>query len=353
MNAPRVLYLVIKPDASAWWRVERPIARLREAGYPCAWADLDDVDLLAIGRDYDAVVLTRFYWPDHAYGERFVAGLQRQGLTVLYEIDDDWLSEGVSERLVAALRLAGTVEEQEQARADRIHAIGLMDGVIASSAPLAEVCRRYTDAPVTVVPNAIDAAWWADQLRDHERLVPGLAVGWLGGPRLEDDLAPVAEAWGRIARRYPEVNFVVTGAHPGGVAVQVPAERVWPIPWQRLDAVPRALANVDIACCAVADNRWNTCKTPIKAWEATLSGAAVVASPPLYEDCVIGRSFVAETTDEWTAHLSLLIELEGVRKQVTKNLTPHVLAEHSLATQVHQWPDAWAALVEQVGRVAA
>jgi hypothetical protein len=102
MTVPRVLYLTINADASAWWRVVRPVTRLAEAGYPCAWAELDDVDLATIGESYDAVVLTRFYWTDHEYGRRLVDDLHRQGLAVLYEIDDDWLSEGVSERLVAA-----------------------------------------------------------------------------------------------------------------------------------------------------------------------------------------------------------------------------------------------------------
>ena len=355
MRRPRVLYLVSKPDASAWWRVVRPVTRLAEAGYSCAWADIKDVTLLTLGQSYDAVVLTRLYWPDHSHGEQIVHGLKRQGITVLYEVDDDWYSPGVSERLVRALPghpEIGTVEDQERARADRIFALRLADGVIASSDGLAEVCRDLTTAPVTVVPNAIDAAWWAEQLEHHERLLPGLTVGWLGGPRLEDDLAPVAEAWGRIAEKYPEVQFIMTGTQPGGVAAAVPPERVWPIPWQPIDALPRAMAQIDIACCAVADNRWNRCKTPIKAWEATLSGAAVVASPTLYEPCVTERTFVARTADDWTAHLSLLIDVAGMREQVIGNMRQHVLTDHSLATQMHCWSQAWAALVDQARAVA-
>jgi hypothetical protein len=355
MTVPRVLYLTINADASAWWRVVRPVTRLAEAGYPCAWAELDDVDLATVGESYDAVVLTRFYWTDHEYGRRLVDDLHRQGLAVLYEIDDDWLSEGVSERLVAALRLDGTVAEQEQARADRIHAIGLVDGVLASSDPLAEVCRSHTRAPVLCVPNAIDAAWWADQLRDHERLVPGLTIGWLGGPRLDDDLAPVAVAWGRIAAAYPDVNFVVTGTQPGGVARYVPPERVWPIPWQTVDALPRAVANLDIACCAVAPHPWNLKKTPIKAWEATLSGAAVVATPMLYGAVVTGGQdgLLAETADEWEYALGLLIERPAYRHAFQARQRERVLREHSLETQAHRWSDAWAQLVGAARLVAA
>lgn len=352
LTGPRVLHLLAGHDVSAWWRVTRPVHHLAAAGYPCAWARWDEVDRSTLGKDWDAVVLPRIYWADREYGANAASELKAQGLTVLYEVDDDWYSPGVSERLVEVHPEFGTLPEQEQARDDRRYALSLMDGVIVSTDPLAEVCRRLTDKPVVTVRSAIDAEWWADKLRDHERLVPGLTVGWVGGARKEEDLDQVAVAWGRIAERYPDVQFVVSGVRPGGVARFVPPERVWPIPWQDLDAHPRSVANIDIACASVADNAWNACKSSIKPWEATLSGAAVVASPLLYLDCVAGRGLIAQSANQWTRALSTMIEQPDFRAQSVREMRLHVDLNHTLATQAQTWPAAWAALVEASRKVA-
>lgn len=352
MNRPRVLCLLIQKDVSAWWRTIRPVARLEAQDYPVTWAMLDSVDLDKVGDYYDAVVLTRFYWPDHEYGRRWVERLQAQGVAVLYEVDDDWYSPDVTDRLLEALPTENDREALEQKRQDRIYALSLMDGVIASSPGLAEVCQRHTDAPVMIVPNAIDVAWFHEQLKDSWRMTPGPSIGWLGGPRLREDLEAVAIAWGRIAKRYSDVQFVVAGG-TDYAAEHVPPERLWPIPWQAIDAWPRALANIDIGCCSVAPNAWNPCKTPIKVWEYTVCGASVVGTPTLYGQVIThgDDGLLAETPDEWEKALTWLLDSEPLRRSLRAAQSTRMMYAHTLEHQLHRWTLAWEFLTERAGRV--
>jgi hypothetical protein len=110
----------------------------------------------------------------------------------------------------------------------------------------------------------------------------------------------MAEAWARIAQRYPDVRFVVAGHQPDVIYRQdIPLDRIIRLPIAPLDQYP-TMHQVTIGCCAVADSPFSRCKTPIKLWEYTLAGAAVVATPMLYTDCMIPwHHAVAETTDQW------------------------------------------------------
>jgi glycosyltransferase involved in cell wall biosynthesis len=353
-SSPRVLYLLGEVDPSAHWRVIRPVTRLEEAGCPVTWALESKVNRHKLGAYYDAVVLVRLCWPDHAQGREYVDSLKRQGLTVLYETDDDWFSEGSAERLHQAMPMLGTLAEYEQKRKDLCYALSLMDGVIVSSQGLAEAVRQHTDAPVQVVPNAIDAEWFLDQLKDSWRQVEGLTVGWHGGARLDEDLEQMASAWGRLAKRYPDVTFVTVGRTPKVIRERVPESRLWTIPWQDIEAWPRAISNIDIACCAVAPNDWNRRKTPIKVWESALAGACVVASHTLYSDVVTDEvdGFLADGADAWETALSIYIDHELEREEKFCRQFRRTLREHSLTTQLQWWPEAWAALVGQRQAVA-
>lgn len=354
MNAPKVLFLLGDVNGCSWWRALRPAEELIKQGYIAAVADKDDPELAsargsaAIALVYDAVILPRMSWPDREAGERFINALHGAGICVIYEVDDDLFSPSVNER-IHLIDPEASPEKLEQRRLDRLAALRLCDGTTVSSPRLATIMRTLVDYPVHVVPNAIDLDWWRDELTQAQRTVSGLTIGWAGGTRPDKDVGPMAEAWGRIAERFPDVTFLCYGWQPEPFRANVPAERLMTLPWQPVELYARPFINIDIGCAAVADEPFNRAKTSIKAWEYAAGGAAVVATPTLYGKVVQhGHSgYLAETADEWEWALADLVTNRPRRERLARNLLEKVAREHSLRVNAHRWTNAWTSIIAE------
>jgi glycosyltransferase involved in cell wall biosynthesis len=353
-RAPRVLSLAGEPSGCALWRTFQPAAELQRRGYHAYWKYKDDPEVTTfefsalVQSRLDAIVLPRLSWTDHAVGERFIRALHRAGLAVIYEMDDDFLSPAILARQKATTESYKTIDELEQNRQDRLHVLRQCDGVTVSSRRLASIAAQYVECPVEIVPNMIDTRWWRQRLRTARRIVPPLTIGWAGGARYREDLEPVAEAWSRIARRYPEVRFVVQGFMAEVLIHAVPKGRCSTLPWVPIEDYPCAMRNIDIGCASVAPKLFNTAKTPIKLWEFTLAGAVSVVSPTLYgavgrdgEDCLM-----AETADEWEAALVRLVSSCELRRRLWRAQRRRVATEHSLERNWWRWLDAWTRIID-------
>jgi glycosyltransferase involved in cell wall biosynthesis len=158
----------------------------------------------------------------------------------------------------------------------------------------------------------------------------------------------MAEAWGRIARRYPAVRFVIQGHVPPVILENVDRDRLAILPWMRLQEYPYGIRQIDIGCCAVADTPFNRPKSNIKAMEYAAAGAAVVASPTLYAGLVDSgySGFIADSVGEWEDGLSVLIESNALRRMMATRLLRTVEKHHSLAGNLFRWPAAWSQIAE-------
>lgn len=348
VGSPRILVLLGDVNGPSWWRAIRPAEALDKLGYYVAVADKDEQGVENVAHLFDAVVLPRMSWRNHGDGERFINALHRAGICVIWECDDDILSEHVNAR-IHLIDTEASLEQLEERRLDRLAAVRLCDGMTVSTPRLATVMRGLVDYPVHVVPNAIDLDWWAPEIAKAERTVPGLTVGWAGGTRPDNDIVPMAEAWGRIARRFPDVTFLCYGWQPEPFRDHVPEERLMVLPWQPVQDYAGPMVNFDIGCAAVADLPFNRSKTAIKAWEYAAAGAAVVATPTLYgKDVQHGHTgYLAETADEWEWALADLIQNRDRRKRLARNLLVKVQREHSLRVNAHRWMEAWTSIIAQ------
>ena len=277
--------------------------------------------------------------------------MRASGKFVVYEADDDVFTERETQRRVELDWTDGkSLEDLESERQERLWAMQQCDGVTVSTQRLATIVRQFTDKPVVVVPNAIDLRWFTAVVRGSKRQVEGLTVGWAGGRRHDRDVEAMAEAWGRIARRFPDVTFVVQGHQPEVIRENVPAERIVSLPWLPPETYPVGIRQVDIGCCAVADTPFNRAKSNIKAMEYAAAGAAVVASPLLYSSLVDhgASGMIATTAGEWEDGLGLLIESNATRQMMARRLLRTVEKHHSLEGNLHRWPQAWAQIAETV-----
>ena len=362
LAGPSMLGMVGDLSGPSLWRCLQPFSALERRGYPAHWDFKDARGIGLLAPRYDAILLSRLAWPPERrrLAEAWFSMLRRAGKLVVYDCDDDVFTSELSRRSLAlGLADGKSYAELEAERLERVWAVKQCDGVTVSTRRLATVVRGITDRPVAVVPNAIDLHWFRRVLRGAPRRLPGPTIGWSGGRRPDDDLEQVAVAWGRIASRFERVTFVVGGYLPPVVAAHVPAERLVAVPWLPLERYPAGIRDVDLACCSVADTPFNRSKSAIKAYEAAVAGAAVVATPTVYggliEDGVTG--LLAETADDWEAALAGLLEHPAHRAILARRLLKVVEREHSLDGNLHKWPEAWQRIADDArvrrGRLVA
>lgn len=344
-----------KPEHGDYhWRLGRPYARLHEVGVDARLSWLDDDQMPTAPIAGRVVVLQRVTVQGDGpeYARAWTDRLRAAGaLAIVYELDDDELT-GAEEEHIAATLPIGEAERAALAttRQALLWTLAACDGATVSTGPLAAVVRRYTNRPVIVVPNALDITWFRERLVPRAPWAEYLTIGWAGWRRPDADLEPMAIAWSRIAARYPDVRFVVAG-HQADVIYRQPIDldRIIRIPISPLDEYP-AMYQVDIGCCAVADTPFSRCKSPIKAWEYALAGAALVWTPTLYGDCLVNGvdGYQAETADAWEWALSALAEHADLRRWCAKAARRHVLTEHTLRGNLHRWIDAYIEIVASV-----
>lgn len=347
---PRVFFATQDRSGPLIWRCLWPAAALVRQGYYVAHGRLQNPRSAQNAVGTDAIVFNRMSWlgTELPQGEAFIAEQHRQGRVLLFEMDDDLISIDCREQL----HLLGAQEglspgEVDDAILRRLESIHRLDGVTVTTEHLAGVVRGLTDTPVAVVPNAIDWAWFQDVSLGAPRQDRRLTIGWAGGRRLEADTAPLAEAWRRVARRYPHVAFKVAGYQAPDLLAAVPEAQRIAARWEPLDRYARAYAGIDIGCCPLADTPFNRCKTPVKAYEYAAMDAAVVASPTVYAAALGPDKFglLADTADAWEDALCRLIEDQALRFTLAARWAKRVRERHSLPGQAGAWPRAWANLI--------
>lgn len=354
-SVPRVLSLTGGVDGSLIWRVWWQCAHLSSHGFVHDYVRYEDLQqlypLVRTGR-YNMLQTPRFVWWTEQASEEWLAAVRQDHLGWIYESDDDlWSPEVIARqiRLYPPGHERADPEKLEWERSERIRLVKFADGITVSSEPLRQIVQAHTSAPVYVLENYVDVAWYRKRIEGGERHVPPLSIGWMGGQRDEDDLLPVAEAWGRIARRYPEVNFVLQGYPAPCMVNAVPRDRLYVLPWATVEAYPAALVNIDIACCAVSPAAWNWSKSPIKWFEYTLAGAPCVVSPTLYGPWVQDgtNALVAETPNEWEDRLGMLIESAELRASINAHAVAQVEYRHSLGHNWWRWVLVWSEILQR------
>lgn len=365
MSLPSALALVDqnpKSQGCNLWRCWMPFAALQRHGLMAEWGWNADVRTAMLADRFDLIVMPRLTWAeaDIPIAETWLTALHQRGKLMISEWDDDVFRDGIVEREAGLFRAGTEIAQLESERRMRQWAVEHADGVTVASRHLADIVRRYTDAPIHVVPNALDLHWFDGVLASvGPRVAPPPTIGWFGGTRFDRDLAPMADAWGRVAAQRPDVTFVVIGHQPPVISQCVPANRLVRLAWLPVAEYPVNLVNVDIGCCPLAPEAFNRSKTPIKAIELGAARACVVASPTVYREVISpGQTgYLAETAQEWEAALLDALDNPARRRRLARNLRVRVERAHSLMQPGcwQRWPLAWEEIrdhARQVGTIS-
>lgn len=336
-------------NGTSAWRIIWPMEYLHRRGYPVMWGYNGELDTATNTKYADVVVMHRLTWLREDYYKALLWRdiLHRDGKILIYELDDDILSPSVIDRIK---RTNMWVKDDEQINTERqahVFSVRICDAIICSTETLAIICRELTNKPVYIVPNAIDIDRFRSVMAQESGRPVGSppTIGWIGGNRPDSDAIHLASAWARISRNYPEVLFTIGGYPLPILAGAVPPERLTLIPWRQIDAYPRAFANLDIGCATIAEEKFNESKSAIKAMEYAVAGAAVCASPLVYGQLIRHgqNGMLCQTTEEWYQALSTLLDYPEQRRTMAATLAWEVERDHSLAVNIHRWPEAWTA----------
>lgn len=348
-----ILALIDSPDnVGDNWRVIRPYTRLRQTGVNARWAWGDDA-VLPTDPERTVLVVRLMTGRGQASIDQWLAERRPLVRAIVYELDDIAWGTAMTDHLEGADFMQGKPRDAvlfqgEMAR----YLASRCDGVITSSEPLTALVRQDANANAVTVPNAIDTRWFRAQMAHRAPWADHPTIGWCGGRRPDADVAMMAEAWSRVARRYPSVRFVVASSLiPEPIRRAVPTDQVIALPWVSWEDSP-VLYQTDIGCVSVADSPFSRAKTPIKCWEYAVAGAAVVGTPTLYGPCLAyGLPDPVETAEEWDDALSYLIERSDARRAHQTAMAAHVEEHHALDTQLHRWPAALAEVVAAAAKV--
>jgi hypothetical protein len=194
-----------------------------------------------------------------------------------------------------------------------------------------------------VVPNAIPRRV-AELPPAYERTPDVVTVGWTGsvvthpydlqemGSGLQQALAAT-----RGDSRFMVIGQKLNASHLLGLSEE-PAE----LPWLKdVDAYTRALGeHFDVGVAPLRIDRFNTCKSWLKAIEYAARGVAFVRSPSAeYER--LGLGWRAKSSKDWAKALTTVLRDRDRRTQQAVAAREAVLAGHLTEHTAERWVAAW------------
>jgi len=184
-----------------------------------------------------------------------------------------------------------------------------------------------------------------------------IKILWQGGVAHYEDWFPLREALGNITRKYPEVHWVIWGAIFPWVKELIPAHRYTYKSWCPYPEYKLRLAMIghDIALAPLQENVFNTCRSAIKWYEASVlkkPAATLAQNSGAYqhemEDGKTGLLF--NDPQEFEDKLGLLIENEKTRRELASNAKDWVSEHRDAMKEVPKLVQYWEMLREEKKR---
>lgn len=332
------------------WRITSPFKHIRDYRWDAQtmWVPIGTT----LDSDIDILIVPRVIPTDDAKPrvEEWYKQIRSNGTKIVYEADDDiW-----SESYVGCLSKVGwspdrgrdlliaLIDELQNRTKQALWMLKQCDAVTVSTKPLASYVQTITDAPVYVVPNALDYNLFKQGLKDNQSWgdTNQITIGWAGGRRNESDLTDMVEGWARYAVEDSSVLFVVSGWVPEIIKNEPRLDgRYISIPFAPMESYANVM-QVDIGCVSVSNEPFSLRKSPIKSWEYALAGAMVLGSKNLYEQEPL--IVTCERPSDWVRALRYYVKYKETRTKLAEAFQMHVRQFHLLETEYYNWIETYA-----------
>jgi glycosyltransferase involved in cell wall biosynthesis len=341
----RVLFVVGIEGAPLRYRARFPAEALESLGVHTDVRHYRHPDISRLGDQADAVVIYRV--PGSIQVDHFIAGVQRRGTPVLFDVDDLIFDPKISAEIPAlklippseavlwlegVLRYRTTMEQ--------------CDGFIGSTAMLCRQAQEVTGLPAYRFANGAGQllAKVSDRALHRPRSPGPLRIGYLSGTNTHDhDWRYIEPAVVEVLARHDDVELWLVGLVEPSEALDPFASRIRRYPllgWYRL---PRILRDLDVNLAPLElSSRFNEAKSAIKWLEAALTETPTVASPTepfreVIEDGVSG--ILAADGSAWRDALDLLLDDELVRRRIGARARREALLGYSSRLQGRRYLD--------------
>ncbi len=282
------------------------------------------IEVLPAIRAWEAdVVLLHNQWQPGALA--LVHSLRRHGIRVVADVDED---QSRDRQLIEAL-----------------------DAVLVPTEHLAAKLARF-HSRILVTPNGIDLTLWrnAAKARDRKRV-----VGFAGTPSHGANLELLRPALAKLSKKFQdeEIHFVCFGFRPPWLAGVVSgAEVVDACAPEEYAARLSGLA-LDVALAPLSKAESNKSRSPLKLWEYTAAGAAIVASNlEPYASAIQNGStglLVDNQPEAWIQAIGKLLRNDDLRRQMLE-LARQSVEAHDIARTAPALLEALEATAPNRGR---
>jgi glycosyltransferase involved in cell wall biosynthesis len=324
--------------------VLRRFYRTWHACLGCGFRTLDPIEIKAHGGNVGHPVVPAPY-----FAMRPLVGLLEAEPGVLgeraivYDTDDDVFSTDLP---------PGAEDLLERDLVERI--LGLADLVTVATPVLAERLAAYTRAPVRVIRNALDPAWYDAGGLDGSSDASGeVRVVYHGAAVRLRDYEIARPAVDEVARDLGALRRIWLG----GDATQLPGVVDEVRPW--VPGVPEFAASLvaarpDIGLAPLRETPYNLARSELHWLEYALAGAPAVASglhgPGPYDVLRDGiDGLTARSSEDWARQLRRLAASRDLRLEIAGRARERVLADYTVAARAPEWADAYRWAAEHVG----
>jgi glycosyltransferase involved in cell wall biosynthesis len=332
------LFVGIGKSAPCWYRAALPAMHLGAEwagvrGEPPKLAFVTGLSTRALDVDemfeYEAVVLQQ---PRGAAWLRLIRRLQKAGVKVLFEIDDDVHAVGKhpGHMYRTAFSRAHVREMELNMRA--------ADGLIVSTEFLAQRYRALNER-IWVCRNGLDLGRYAmTPPRGGEQVT----IGWAGGTGHREPMIAWVNAVGRVMEQRPNTRFLTVGERFADLLVpHFGEQRAVALPFSELDSYPAAMAGWDIAIAPAGRTNFFRAKSDLRWLEASALGVPTIADPFVYDEIEDGvTGFHAPDAETAERLLLRLVDDADERARVGAAARAHLEANRSMRAMAPQWQRA-------------
>jgi len=292
----------------------------------------------------DVLIVERMWRPKDislALAEDLVRRVRRNGVCLIYSIDDDLLDLKLDE----AGRKNFTTEQLMAVR----YFIREADGIIVTTDRLKDRLALL-NRRVFVVPNALDERLWRNRSLSEgsANVARRKVIGYMGTYTHDADLMMILQALREAIRKHPDIELQLIG----GVADPAVIQAFNGLPLRILDtggnfeypAFARWMAhNVfwDVALAPLEDNAFTRCKSDIKFLDYSALGiAGIYSAVPAYEQTVRHLEtgyLVNNDTQNWVEAIERLTIDDSLRQRLGRNAREYVFSTRTLEHRAGDW----------------
>lgn len=337
-----------KPNPMTFWAQETPGIRYLRCETPakelgCKVYHVDAVRWT--GLSFEELNEGVAIWQILCNGSRLniMRQLLSAGMPCYMEVDDNYTNWDESAANASWTPEMPTDPNQASLKLHR-YATEMMDGVICSTEPLAEVYSKLNEN-VYVCRNSLDLSDWKPKL---PRTDDKFRILWMasGSHKVDRKLVMPALEW---ASEQPGVEVYLLGPRVSDLP------NVYRIPWLHSQQEYRDKMielKPDVGICAIRDNAFSRCKSDIKVLEYSLCGALPIVSPlPPYNDW-LETVPTARNGAEWMKMIKWCIDHKDEVKERADYMYDFVTTHRTITTEAQSWLDAVDAPLRELEGVA-